>query len=347
MTGTMQIRRRRCLMRGGLAGLALTTAATMTVNHGRTDTAPQAIEAAAGADPLNEAATASARATRITAAPPSTTPGPPPTTGPDTPVGGSSSAGWIVGCPYSHTLTDDPIVHPGMPGMSHSHDFLGATDTNAYSTIESMRAGETTCGIREDTAGYWVPTLYQGGTAVHPITGARSHTGEDAAQNVYYRNPNGVVVHPIPAGLRMVVGNSKAKSLAENPLLGREIWFGCGDNSVSGKPTSPPSSCGEGIITLHVHFPNCWDGVNLDSADHISHVAWSTSDRCPRSHPVTIPQITIRLEYVVGPTTGDITFASGETFTIHGDFWNTWDQGKLDRMTADCINAGKDCGKFR
>jgi hypothetical protein len=37
----------------------------------------------------------------------------------------SGSQGWLVACPFSHSLPDDPIVYPGQPGMSHMHDFFG------------------------------------------------------------------------------------------------------------------------------------------------------------------------------------------------------------------------------
>jgi hypothetical protein len=42
---------------------------------------------------------------------------------------------------------------------------------------------------------------------------------------------------------------------------------------------------------------SCWDGKNLDSPDHKSHVAYpesgtfETGGTCPKSHPVKIPQI--------------------------------------------------------
>lgn len=43
---------------------------------------------------------------------------------------------------------------------------------------------------------------------------------------------------------------------------------------------------------------SCWDGVNLDSTDHKSHVAYSQGGggatgggNCPSSHPVKVPQI--------------------------------------------------------
>ena len=42
---------------------------------------------------------------------------------------------------------------------------------------------------------------------------------------------------------------------------------------------------------------SCWDGVNLDSPDHRSHVAYPESGTfegggpCPKSHPIKIPQV--------------------------------------------------------
>lgn len=40
----------------------------------------------------------------------------------------------------------------------------------------------------------------------------------------------------------------------------------------------------------------CWDGVNLDSTDHKSHVAYpsgsfETGGACPSTHPVKLPQV--------------------------------------------------------
>jgi len=53
--------------------------------------------------------------------------------------------------------------------------------------------------------------------------------------------------------------------------------------------------CPAGIMTT-IPFPPCWDGKNLDSPNHKSHVAYPDGayDRgaeCPASHPVNIPQI--------------------------------------------------------
>jgi hypothetical protein len=58
----------------------------------------------------------------------------------------------------------------------------------------------------------------------------------------------------------------------------------------------PPKAC-PGGIRVSVHFPTCWDGKNLDSPDHHSHVAYPQSGTfesngpCPSTHPVRIPQV--------------------------------------------------------
>ncbi len=48
---------------------------------------------------------------------------------------------------------------------------------------------------------------------------------------------------------------------------------------------------------LNLEPCRCWDGKNLDSPDHKSHVAYpasgsfETTGPCPASHPVRIPQV--------------------------------------------------------
>src|SRR5690606_32512049 len=97
---------------------------------------------------------------------------------------------------------DDPIVHPGHAGMSHTHDFFGNETTDAYSTIESLRESPTTCHIGGDTAAYWAPTLYRDDEPVEP-----------EGSSAYYRGADGVDVTrlvPPPPGLVMIGGDSTA-----------------------------------------------------------------------------------------------------------------------------------------
>lgn len=63
-------------------------------------------------------------------------------------------------------------------------------------------------------------------------------------------------------------------------------------------PDLPTKKCAAGIFAVH-HFPACWDGKNLDSPDHQSHMyntitrdGFTDAPACPASHPVRMPQVT-------------------------------------------------------
>lgn len=259
----------------------------------------------------------------------------------------ATSPGWVLQCALAKSLPDDPIVHPGMSGMSHLHDFFGNTSINAASTYQSMRAGRTTCPVG-DTAGYWAPALYKNGVKVDPRGFRRD--GRPTRNTFYYRADNVSssykASHPVeafPADFRMIAGTSRATSEAAQPKLGREIYWGCSDNS-TGKLKAPPN-CSTGTISLHVGFPNCWNGLK-DPRNDTPNVVYPSSYACPPTHPRVLPRVIFRLEYPVGTSSAGITLSSGPYYTIHGDFWNTWDQAKLRTLVDSCLNAGKDCGTF-
>jgi Domain of unknown function (DUF1996) len=239
--------------------------------------------------------------------------------------------GFVVFCFFSHSLRDDPITNPGVSGgASHRHDFAGNVSTDAFSTEASMRAADTNCQDRDDTAGYWAPTLYSHGRAVHPD---RLHS--------YYRwgNLRDVAsIQPPPAGLRVIAGDAGATAPQPTSVIG----WNCG---VQGqRQYDHPISCSAGQkIVLHVFFPNCWDGVNLDSPDHRSHMAYSERGVCPASHPVAVPRLSQDYGYPLLDATG-ITLSSGSYLTAHADFWNTWDQAALTQLVEACVNRGRQCG---
>jgi len=58
----------------------------------------------------------------------------------------------------------------------------------------------------------------------------------------------------------------------------------------------PSKPCPAGIMAIH-HFPACWNGKDLDSPDHQSHMFATTrggfleAAPCPDSHPVRMPQV--------------------------------------------------------
>ena len=257
-----------------------------------------------------------------------------------------ASGGWVeYSCAPSHLLGEDPIVHPGMQNASHLHQFFANRTTNASSTYASMVRGASTCRASlGDTAGYWVPALYHNGVLIPP--GGVSSTGRRGRIWIVYRRgsdlPAGVPVEAPPPDLRIIAGKSKAQSAAENFPLGRQIYWRCANTTTQSK--TPPPACPNGLLALYVTFPRCWDGV-VTGVDDTPHVVYPVRGTCPAGFSRTLPQITMRVEYPVGQQTGQITLSSGGSWTLHADFWNTWQQDKLEALVRDCLQAPNvDCG---
>merc|ERR1712226_1468517 len=87
-------------------------------------------------------------------------------------------------------------------------------------------------------------------------------------------------------------------------------------------------------------MPNCWDGVNLDSADHRSHVAYSEGSdpqgACPASHPVKMIQI--RIFTRIKPYTGGIHVFSDGSGLFHSDYFSGWEASFLQTVLDNCQN---------
>jgi hypothetical protein len=238
---------------------------------------------------------------------------------------------FVENCRFSHQAPDDPIVFRGSPGASHQHTFVGNRTTSAFSSFGSLRSGATTCMRQDDTAAYWVPTLYQATAPVFP-----------QAATIYYRRGTVAEVSAFPNNLRMIAGDATATS----PQSMRVTFWGCGvasgvDRS-SEVPTCPDTR--GSFLRLHIRFPECWDGRNLDSADHKSHMAYATRAGCPSTHPVEVPQITQIYRYASRGGDG-FSLASGGQYSAHADFLNAWKPGALKKLVNDCLNALVHCGR--
>jgi hypothetical protein len=132
--------------------------------------------------------------------------------------------------------------------------------------------------------------------------------GGEGGITVYYipDAANQTNVTAFKPGFRMLAGDVTATK----PGSARKICHRCmpaGVDVVSLNCASPDAeefpygACGGGIRSV-ITFPTCWDGVNLDSPDHRSHVVYSDlkgtqandvgpTGRCPKSHPVVVPQV--------------------------------------------------------
>jgi hypothetical protein len=237
---------------------------------------------------------------------------------------------FIGNCRFSHRAPDDPIVSPEKPGASHDHSFVGNRTTNAFSTLDSLLGGRTTCRRSGETAAYWMPTLYVDGSAVAPTEAT-----------IYYRRRTLKSVTAPPAGFKMIAGDSMASA----PQGQGVTFWNCG-LAVNLPASSAPPACPAGrgsALRLHVTFPSCWNGVSLDSPNHKQHVAYPMNGRCPSGYDVAIPQISLIYRY---PVTGSHGFAlaSGSVYSAHADFFNAWDQNALAGLVDSCLNGLRHCG---
>jgi hypothetical protein len=280
-------------------------------------------------------------------------------------------------CGAGQVSYDDPIVYPGQPGASHLHQFYGNLGANANSTYSSLRTtGNSTCGDPNNPAavnrsGYWMPAMLDGaGHVVKPMYVTIYYKRIPASDPRCTRSNPGSVGDcvGIPTGLRWITGYNMQGGANDT-----QTSFFCQDSDDGTVKTLSSDQktnitdvipiCPIGArLTLLIAGPDCWDGKNLDSADHRSHVShsayvWDAAlnqsyDRCDDAHPYHMPKITIQAFYTV-----DANFAankwhlssdemvpgapSGTTF--HADYFEAWSPTVRNTWQTDCIDAHMSC----
>ena len=245
---------------------------------------------------------------------------------------GPSRIGFLVECQSVGLAQIDPIVAPGSARSDHLHEFFGNPDvTPDTSTLSLTRTdrGDIACSDVNDKSAYWSPVVYQDGEVIRATT-----------FRAYYKSPTPDVT-PMPLGLRVVAGDAAATSNQPSQVgfwevNGRkEVTTADSDNMIERPP-------GANNVQLRVNFPQCWDGMHLDSPDHQSHMTYAVSGTCPASHPVRIPQLVTFTQYDAVGGAG-FELSSGPWFTFHQDFWNAWAPDQMSELTSRCIAAELMC----
>jgi Domain of unknown function (DUF1996) len=250
-------------------------------------------------------------------------------------------------CRFSHMLNDDPLVQPGIQGSSHLHSFFGNTLTNASSTSSTLKnSGSSTCdGGIANRSSYWAPTLLDDKNVPVPVEYGF----------IYYKSGYRSVlpekINNLPAGLKMIAG-SMSSTTKQNPDI---VSWSCESPTYTGEFQAIPDFCGLNSRMVYViTFPQCWNGKDLDSADHKSHMAYPVyGSGCPASHPVALPVISLKIKYIQNSasTLGwhlasdhyDTTVKPGG-MSAHADFMEGWNDAIRDTFTEHCIRQARDCG---
>jgi hypothetical protein len=151
------------------------------------------------------------------------------------------------------------------------------------------------------------------------------------------------------------------------------LYFNCqGPGSVPGTYpdiVTAAKNCPAGAqLGAVIKAPDCWDGKNLDSADHRSHVSYGSYGdwgyyKCPSTHPYVIPAFTLGAWYTVDDTLDRSgTWEAGKTVTwslssdtmagmtpsrpgstFHADWFGAWDNTVMSMWTDNCINKMLNC----
>jgi hypothetical protein len=266
-------------------------------------------------------------------------------------------------CNAGPILNDDPILFKGQPGKSHLHQFYGNNGINAYSDFESLRTtGTSSCGML-NRSGYWMPALLDGkGNVVRPdyitIYYKRRPASDPVVSDPGNAQYQGQAV-PLPHGLRFIFGWDPTGTTS---FRTGSAWFNCdGPTGTAGHYETLPEAfahCPAGNrVGAVIIAPACWDGENLDSSDHRSHVSYAGYGdwgylKCDAQHPYVIPQFTLGAWYTiaVGDDTSKWSFSSDHMapgqpagYTFHADWFGAWDPAAMTAWMDHCIDQMLNC----
>jgi len=237
---------------------------------------------------------------------------------------------WITQCSYDHSAMDDPILFPGQTGASHMHQFGGAKNIGASTTLADLQASPSTCKDTREHSGYWVPALYDDQERELHVT-----TFEN-----YWSGPG----QPIPDGMQFIVGDKTATGPVPH------VSWQCQRTS-SVTPKTPtldhPYDCTPWGIPAVARFvlPTCWTGNGV-TRDNFAYPP-PNRDVGPctdPAFPVRIIKAEVRVRLgTMNPLDKHLPMGMS-LFGMHLDFFSAWEPGVQEHLIQKCLVAQINCG---
>jgi len=282
---------------------------------------------------------------------------------------GTLSNGGLIRFQCSQLVTQrlDPLVNPGMAPSTHVHQIVGGNSFNTTMDPKKDMPGEstcTTCSFSEDFSNYWTAVLYfkaRNGTykrvpQISQISGGVGGITVYYMNDALYETKQTSKVTAFQPGFRMFVGDVNARSKAQMKDF-RQLTYTCMKDAGTREPETlslPNKACAYGIM-VNARFPTCWDGVNLDSPDHMQHMAYPESGTfesggpCPATHPVRTAQVLFEVVWDTSkfnnkadwPTDGSQpfvwSFGDATGYANHADYVFGWkDKALQNILDSNC-----------
>ncbi|KAJ4417140.1 hypothetical protein N0V82_006340 [Gnomoniopsis sp. IMI 355080] len=272
----------------------------------------------------------------------------------------------------------DPIVFPGTLFTPHLHQIVGGNSFNTTMDPTSHDPATlstcTSCNFAQDRSNYWTAVMFfkaQNGS-YHRVPqvgngGPQGTLSQNGGLDVYYI-PSGKTT-AFAKGFRMIAGNATNTnpSQVNGANICHRCWTSSNENTfIGGAPCTGsdtveiPSASDCQMIRQTIIFPACWNGVDLDSANHQDHVAYSGTGAtgggaCPSTHPVKLPQVmyelmwnvtTFQQDRSIWPTDGSnpFTYSMGiGGAAAHGDYLFGWENNTLQLAMDNGCNLDQSC----
>ncbi|MFI0776553.1 DUF1996 domain-containing protein [Streptomyces sp. NPDC021212] len=248
--------------------------------------------------------------------------------------------------------SDNVIVAPGVSnGAHHMHDYVGSDKNDAFANNQTFEQGGTSCANQDDKSTYYWPVVRsQDGKdeadADQLGGGQEGNVGTiltPKASKIEFKGNAKSKVTAMPKFLRIITGDAKAFTNGDANANASWSCSGFEDRQLTDKyPLCPQGS----DLLRTFDFQGCWDGKNIDSANHRDHVKNAGADgACPQGFKA-IPQLVNTISY---ENPGDTPFAVDgfpeqlhKPITDHDDFINVMSDD-LMKKAVDCINSGQQC----
>ena len=235
-------------------------------------------------------------------------------------------------------------------GAQHTHDYAGNEGTNFASEDETLEESSTTCTNGDRSPIFW-PVL-RDLRGVGPDVGADGgsldgNVGsfiEPSSVDYTFHGHGTRRTEAMPLNIALVTGSAKAATTGGE---GSNAKFTCtGSRPAHDRPLPDVPATGSSLQRVY-DFPSCWNGQDLDSEDHATHIQYPDENGECDEDLVPVPALRITVTYEDPPPGRQFAIDSfpeqrHNPITDHALLEYLSSERRAEEG-ADCINSARRC----